>query len=131
MIDHIIHLALRHRLWVFLVTLAICTAGVMSLTQLPIDAFPDISPNLVQVFAEIYGMAPEEVEQLVTRPVEIAIEPGDTLIFATDGIRSGFTGDLPQNGSAQEMADTIFQEYGRGTDDALVLVARYLDKESS
>jgi len=73
MIAHIIHLALRHKLLVFLVTLAICAAGVMSLTRLPIDAFPDISPNLVQVFAEIEGMAPEEVEQLVTRPVEIAM----------------------------------------------------------
>lgn len=82
MIDHIIHLALRHKLLVFLLSIAICAAGVMSLTQLPIDAFPDISPNLVQVFAEIEGMAPEEVEQLVTRPVEIAMRgiPGVTKI---------------------------------------------------
>ena len=73
MIAHIIHLALRHKLLVFLTSVAICAAGVMSLTRLPIDAFPDISPNLVQVFAEIEGMAAEEVEQLVTRPVEIAM----------------------------------------------------------
>jgi cobalt-zinc-cadmium resistance protein CzcA len=48
-------------------------AGVLGLSQLPIDAFPDISPNLVQVFAELEGMAAEEVEQFVTRPVEVAM----------------------------------------------------------
>lgn len=73
MIDRLIRIGLRHRLLVFLVTAGVCAAGVFSLMRLPIDAFPDISPNLVQVFAEIEGMAPEEVEQLVTRPVEIAM----------------------------------------------------------
>ena len=73
MIARLIHIGLRHRLLVFLVTVGVCVAGVFSLMRLPIDAFPDISPNLVQVFAEIEGMAPEEVEQLVTRPVEIAM----------------------------------------------------------
>jgi cobalt-zinc-cadmium resistance protein CzcA len=51
----------------------VCIAGVFCLSQLPIDAFPDISPNLVQVFAELEGMAAEEVEQFVTRPVEVAM----------------------------------------------------------
>ncbi|UCD50943.1 MAG: efflux RND transporter permease subunit [Phycisphaerales bacterium] len=73
MIARLIHIGLRHRLLIFLVTVAVCAAGIFSLMRLPIDAFPDISPNLVQVFAEIEGMAPEEVEQLVTRPVEIAM----------------------------------------------------------
>lgn len=73
MIARLIHIALRHRLLVFLIAVGVCAAGVFSLMRLPIDAFPDISPNLVQVFAEIEGMAPEEVEQLVTRPVEIAM----------------------------------------------------------
>jgi cobalt-zinc-cadmium resistance protein CzcA len=52
---------------------AVSVAGVFSLSKLPIDAFPDISPNLVQVFAELEGMAAEEVEQFVTRPVEVAM----------------------------------------------------------
>jgi len=73
MIAQIIRIGLRHKLFVFLVTIAVCIAGVLCLRRLPIDAFPDISPNLVQVFAEIEGMAAEEVEQLVTRPVEIAM----------------------------------------------------------
>lgn len=73
MIEQIISIGLRHKLFVFLITIAVCIAGVLCLRRLPIDAFPDISPNLVQVFAEIEGMAAEEVEQLVTRPVEIAM----------------------------------------------------------
>ncbi|MHC4540251.1 MAG: efflux RND transporter permease subunit, partial [Planctomycetota bacterium] len=73
MIAQLIRTGLRHKLLVFLITIAVCIAGVLCLRRLPIDAFPDISPNLVQVFAEIEGMAAEEVEQLVTRPVEIAM----------------------------------------------------------
>lgn len=73
MIEQLIHTGLRHKLLVFLVTVAVCVFGVLCLRRLPIDAFPDITPNLVQVFAEIEGAAAEEVEQLVTRPVEIAM----------------------------------------------------------
>ena len=73
MIEKMIHAGLQHKLLVFLVTIGVCVAGVVSLQRLSIDAFPDVSPNLVQVFAEIEGMAAEEVEQLVTRPVEVAM----------------------------------------------------------
>jgi cobalt-zinc-cadmium resistance protein CzcA len=73
MIETIIHLGLKHKLLAFMTTLAVCALGIYSLSNLAIDAFPDISPNLVQVFAEVGGMAPEEVEQLVTRPTETAM----------------------------------------------------------
>ena len=73
MIAKLIQSGLNHKLLVFLLTVSVCVAGVLCLQRLPIDAFPDISPNLIQVFAEIEGMAAEEVEQLVTRPVEIAM----------------------------------------------------------
>jgi len=53
--------------------LAVCIAGILSIWHLPIDAFPDISPNLVRVFAEVNATAPEEVERLVTRPIEQAM----------------------------------------------------------
>jgi hypothetical protein len=59
-------------------------------------------------------------------PVVTSIAPGDTLIFATDGLRSGFTEDVPLSDAPQQIAEHILQHYGRGTDDALVLVARYL-----
>ncbi len=73
MITKLIQFLIKHKLLIVLGFVGVCVAGVFSLTRLPIDAFPDISPNLVQVFAELEGMAAEEVEQFVTRPVEVAM----------------------------------------------------------
>ena len=56
----------------------------------------------------------------------LAVAPGDTLILATDGIRSGFADDLAIDAPPQQLADQILARSGKGTDDALVLVARYL-----
>ena len=47
--------------------------GYFSYKQLPIDAFPDVSPSLVQVFTQTEGLAPEEVEKYVTYPIEVAM----------------------------------------------------------
>jgi serine/threonine protein phosphatase PrpC len=55
----------------------------------------------------------------------LPVAPGDTLIFATDGIRDGFAEGLPSDATPQQQADHILGGYGKGTDDALVLVARY------
>ena len=60
------------------------------------------------------------------RPSALPVSPGDTLIMATDGIRAGFVTDLTGEGSPQEIAQSILDRYGRGSDDALVVVARYL-----
>ncbi len=59
------------------------------------------------------------------RPVTIPVKRGDTLIFATDGLRSSFAEKLTVSDHPQQIADDIFARYHRGTDDALVLVARY------
>lgn len=58
-------------------------------------------------------------------PVTVSVASGDTLLFATDGIRSSFSDGLTANGSPQQIADRILASHTRGTDDALVLVARY------
>ena len=55
----------------------------------------------------------------------VPVAPGDLLIFATDGIRGGFAEGLPSDATPQQLADQILARYGKGTDDALVLVARY------
>jgi serine phosphatase RsbU (regulator of sigma subunit) len=60
------------------------------------------------------------------RPVALTIMPGDTLIFATDGIRSSFADNLTLDGTPQQAAERILARHGRETDDALVLVARYV-----
>jgi len=56
----------------------------------------------------------------------ITVKSGDTLILATDGIRSSFSEKLSLKDSPQKMADDILARYGKNTDDALVLVVRYL-----
>jgi negative regulator of sigma-B (phosphoserine phosphatase) len=60
------------------------------------------------------------------RPAALAVAPGDTLVLATDGIRSGFVADLEAEQSPQALAESILRGHARGTDDALVVVARYL-----
>lgn len=59
----------------------------------------------------------------------LPVGAGDTLVFATDGIRSGFTDDVSARDDPQHLADQILARYGKGTDDALVLVARYLGRK--
>jgi len=56
----------------------------------------------------------------------IPVKPGDTLIFATDGIHNGFAEGLTVTASPQQIAEHILAKFNKGTDDALVLVARYV-----
>lgn len=63
------------------------------------------------------------------RPWIVPVAPGDTLVFATDGIRNGFADGLLPAGSPQQIADGILARHAKGTDDALVFVARYLGGE--
>jgi negative regulator of sigma-B (phosphoserine phosphatase) len=60
------------------------------------------------------------------REWRLPVAPGDTLVLATDGIRSAFAGAVPVLGTPQQIADEILGRWGRGSDDALVLVTRYL-----
>lgn len=61
---------LRFRVVTFVVFAVVVLAGVMAFQQLPIDAFPDLVNNQVQIFSEAPGMGPEETEQLITIPLE-------------------------------------------------------------
>lgn len=65
--------------------LALIGLGVYKYQQMPVDAFPDISPIMVPIFAEGHGMAPEEIERLITYPIESAMNglPGVTEIKST------------------------------------------------
>jgi negative regulator of sigma-B (phosphoserine phosphatase) len=55
----------------------------------------------------------------------LPVAQGDTLVLATDGIHSGFAEGLRREESPQQLADHILVRDAKGTDDALVLVARY------
>jgi cobalt-zinc-cadmium resistance protein CzcA len=73
MIERLIEFSLRNRLLVTLLSLAVLGGGFFAVSRLPIDAFPDVSPVLVQVITVTPGLAPEEVEKLVTYPVEVSM----------------------------------------------------------
>ncbi len=73
MIQTIIRLSVRHKLLVVLATLGLVAAGVYHLMRLPIDAVPDITNNQVQVVTVSPSLAPQEVEQLITYPVEVSV----------------------------------------------------------
>jgi negative regulator of sigma-B (phosphoserine phosphatase) len=70
------------------------------------------------------GMVGYQLPALTALTVPVA--RGDTLIFATDGIGSGFTRSVGPREAPQQLAERVLAEHGKGTDDALVLVARYL-----
>jgi phosphoserine phosphatase RsbX len=70
------------------------------------------------------GVVGDSLPRLLASVLQIAY--GDLLIFATDGIRPGFADHANLQDSPQQIADGILAQYGRDTDDALVLVARYL-----
>lgn len=82
MIDSLVAWALSQRLLVIVGALGLLGGGYLALRGLPVDAFPDVSPVLVQVTTESPGLAPPEVEALVTYPVEVAMNglPGVTRI---------------------------------------------------
>ncbi|MEE4274201.1 MAG: efflux RND transporter permease subunit, partial [Thermoanaerobaculales bacterium] len=73
MLDRVIHGALSSRLLIVVLAMLVMAGGWFSYRQLPVDAFPDVSPNLVQVFTITEGLAPEEIEKYVTFPVEVAM----------------------------------------------------------
>jgi len=60
----------------------------------------------------------------------LPIASGDTLVFATDGVGSGFHTDLPIGWRPQDLADHIVDCHGKETDDVLVVVARYVGSVS-
>ena len=69
----LIRFGLDNRLLVTALAFLIAAAGFYSYRELPVDAFPDVSPNLVQVFTTTEGISPEDVEKYVTFPVETAM----------------------------------------------------------
>ncbi|WP_119080400.1 CusA/CzcA family heavy metal efflux RND transporter [Chitinophaga alhagiae] len=70
MLDRIIRFSIQNKLIIGLLTLTLVIAGVYSLTRLPVDAVPDITNNQVQVITQSPSLAPQEVERLITFPVE-------------------------------------------------------------
>src|SRR3954470_18223404 len=71
MIDRIVSFALAQRLMVIIAIIALSVWGIISFQRLPIDAYPDLAPPRVQVISQWPGHASEEVERLITIPLEV------------------------------------------------------------
>ncbi len=82
MIRAIIDLALRNRLLVLLLTVLVSVGGVVVYQEMPKDVYPDLNAPLVNIVTDYHGMAAEDVEQLVTYPLESLMNgsPGVTRV---------------------------------------------------
>src|SRR6056300_730556 len=84
MFTWILQSSLRNRLFVVIASLVVMVYGAFTLSQTAVDVFPDLNKPTVTIMTEAGGMAAEEVEQLITFPLESSINglPG------VEGIRS-------------------------------------------
>ena len=73
LMNRVVASSLRQRYLVVLLTLVLIGAGTRSLERLPVDAYPDLSPPIVEIITQWPGHAAEEVERLITVPVEVGM----------------------------------------------------------
>jgi cobalt-zinc-cadmium resistance protein CzcA len=73
MIHRFVQFALQQRFLVLMITALVIVAGAWSFRQMPVDAYPDLSPPMVELITQWPGHAAEEVERLTTLPLELAM----------------------------------------------------------
>ena len=80
MINKLVEGALKVRAMILLAVVGVLFFGIYEYQRMPVEAFPDISPVMVPVFAEAHGMAPEEVERLVVEAKRLGLTERDVLL---------------------------------------------------
>ncbi|MEQ1591408.1 MAG: CusA/CzcA family heavy metal efflux RND transporter [Thiobacillaceae bacterium] len=73
MLNYIVDLSLRYKVLVLVAFLLVVLLGVKAWREVPVDAFPDVTPVQVNIYTESPGLAAEDVEKLLTSPVEAAM----------------------------------------------------------
>src|ERR1700680_1291674 len=73
MIRRVVDFALNNRLLVLALALILFAAGIVSFKRLPIEAYPDVANNYVQIITQWPGISAEQIEQQVTIPLEIVV----------------------------------------------------------
>ncbi|MBI3145982.1 MAG: efflux RND transporter permease subunit [Pseudogulbenkiania sp.] len=88
MFSWIVNASLRNRLFVLAFAVILMVYGGITAANMPVDVFPDLNKPTVTIMTEAGGMAPEEVEQLVSFPLETAMNgmPGVTRVRSVSGI---------------------------------------------
>ena len=102
MLNHLIRFSLRNRPLILMTALMVMVFGFQTLTQLPVEVLPDMTKPTVTILTEAPGLAPEEVEVLVTQPLESALQG----VGGLDRLRSNSDVGL----------SLVFAEFGWGTD---------------
>ena len=88
MFNWIIDFSLRQRLMVLTLAVLLLTFGALNLKKLPVDALPDLNKPVVVIMTEAGGMAPVDVEQLLSFPIETSVSglPGVTRVRSVSGV---------------------------------------------
>ena len=88
--ERLIQFCLRSRLLVLVLGALVLAGGYYSYRRLPVDAFPDVSPVLVQIFVETEGLAPEEVDQIADQMLtRLAVTEERPRFFDPDDLPGG------------------------------------------
>jgi len=80
-IHRVVQFALKQRFLVLMLTASIVVAGVISFQRMPVDAYPDLSPPLAEIITQWPGHAAEEVERLVSLPIEVEMNGVPKLVY--------------------------------------------------
>jgi len=112
MLDKLMQMSLKNRLVVLLTALALFGTGTFVTLEMPVDVFPDLTAPTVSIMTESHGMAPEEVEKLVTFPIETAV--------------NGAAGVRRVRSNSIQGLSTVWVEFDWGTD---IHVARQIVNE--
>jgi cobalt-zinc-cadmium resistance protein CzcA len=81
MIHHVVQFALRQRFMVLMLAVLVTIAGALSFQRMPVDAYPDLSPPLVEIITQWPGHAAEEIERLVTFPIELQMNATPHMVY--------------------------------------------------